>query len=156
MEKYFKKLYPCIILRKLKIENDPMALFSTPYNGEVFEDFEYEYDGDADPVDGYEINLFDEESLVSFCYKNLEVITKKFLPNSFIGDRNEGDIGFIIEEQLANGASFKCFFSKEIHNEYFPLFERWYGHSSTESNKRMTSLLIENNRDKKIETICKV
>jgi len=146
MEKYIKKQYLCIILRKLKIEQDPMALFSTAHNSYEFRDFEYYYEED-NSEDGYEVNLF-EESQLDKETDNHHHITKKFLSTLFIGNRSDGEIGCIIEEQTPGGSSFKCLFSKEIHDKYLPLFIGYY-----KNNKRITSILIENNRDKKIDEI---
>jgi len=151
MEPYFRNIYPFLILRRLNIVPDPLSIFSFGNKTKLkFDDFEYIGGPKEKCVDGYEINIFEESDKDIF-----HQIDKKYLDSNFIGNRHPGDIGCLLEEQTKNGVSYKCLFSKEIHAEFFPKIFKLYKNSdqTKESNNKIVSILVEGDRDKKINDI---
>ena len=159
---------PFLILRKLKIESNPLDFFSSNADHDYeYRDYEYddceEYREDGEVyVDGYEVNIFDtkKQSIRSMdTYFPEYEVSKKFLDVQFMGNRNPGDIGIFVDKYNIGCVESKCFFTTDIHDEYFPIIKNYYENQShytfdyEDSRKRILNLLLSSNRDKRIDKL---
>lgn len=160
--------YPFLILRKTKIENDPLSLisFSDSHSSYVYDDFEYEPDEeDNSLVDGYEVNVF--EYVPISVTKSIEYIPqfkvrKEFLPKSLIGNASEGDIGVMKEDIKSGSVTCKFTISDNLFREHYQSIYLHYKNLlemnqrfriNNDNVNRLISLLVSSNRNKQIETI---
>lgn len=149
----FKTIFPSseesdqvmLIIRKVKIESDPLSLFTG--DGEYDEYGDFEYDEFPNGVDGYEVNLFSRSNPL---YGSITP-TKKFIESSFLGNRDAGDIGLLIKDVKRGGVQFRCKFSDEIRNKYFSSLLSYY--TNIKPSEQVRSLLIESDRNNKIDII---
>lgn len=127
-----------LILRRLKYEADPLALFTD--ENDMYDDFDYEESEDG--VDGYEVNILESENGgVKVC--------KKFLDANFIGTRNPGDIGILVRDTPnKSSVSFTCIFNESIRNKYYDPILSYYKRSA-----RIRDILIRSERNNKIDII---
>lgn len=156
--------YPFLILRKIKIKNDPLSLvsFSDSHSSYVYDDFEYEPDEEDILVDGYEVNIF--ECIPISVTKSIKYIPqfkvrKEFLPNSLIGNASEGDIGVMEEDIKSGSVTCKFTISDKLFREHYQSIYLHYIDKSkytimnNDNVSKIISLLISANRNKQIETI---
>lgn len=151
--KSFKTIFPSseeneqviLVLRKVKIESDPLSLFAG--DDEYIHHEDFEYDEFPNGVNGYEVNLFSRENPL---YGSITP-TKKFIESSFLGNRDAGDIGILIKDVKRGGVQFRCQFSDEIRNKYFSSLLSYY--TSIKPSESVRSVLIESDRENKINII---
>lgn len=156
---------PFLILRRLKIERDPLAAFSTSdshNDKELWPDFEY--DGDENGEDGYEINFFETTKQTvskNRPYEPIYKVTKKYLGASFIGNRQPGEIGEMDCDYKRNGATYSCKFSDDITGYYMGIVKEHYESCKTCLIKpqietdpdKVLSLILPTIRDNRITQV---
>jgi hypothetical protein len=165
---YREVIRPFLILRKIKIESNPLDFFSSNEHDYEYRDYEYQEDAEKYAedgevyVDGYEINIFDtkKQSIRSMdTYFPEYEVSKKFLDVYFMGNRNPGDIGIFVDKYNIGHVESKFFFTTDIHDQYFPIIKNYYENQShytldyEESRKRILNLLLVSNRDKRINKL---
>lgn len=146
----------------MKIKKDNMALFTSGYN----EDYEYEFVypsknlDDTDFIDGYEIEIF------TMVDNEINLTIKKYLDVNFIGNREVGEIGLLIEKSTDNGVRYDLVYSSDVYREYYQKILKYYKHKKFYYSIRgdfdqikidkvddMLKTLIRTNRDNKIEIL---
>lgn len=166
-DKYFlSNLRAFVILRRLQIEKSPFELFGySDYN--FLDDFEYssKYGKQAgtlsakEVIDGYEINIFPIQDIDVNNNKHTQQLPeKRFVGSLFLGDRNPGDIGYLIDEMIKKNTiggkciSTTCHFSQEIYNKYYPIIFDYYD-IRDQNIGVMRNFLIQTKRDRQINEI---
>ena len=158
-------MIPIVILRKMRIKKDPLSLIS---DSDITEYDDFEYDEyipelqccsdhyDERSIDGYEVNLMYDS-----------IIEKRLLDAQFIGDRQPGEVGYLISNKISNGVEYRCVFSDTLDPDelllvdeatnllmnYYDLDFKQIRLVSPRNFDIIHSLIVKANRDKKVKQI---
>jgi hypothetical protein len=138
---------PILILKKLRLKNDVLSLFTN--ENSIYQDLEREDDdeNDADclPIeDIYEVNIFHcADGVLSTGF----TIDKKFLDTNFIGKRDPGDIGIMKKLSYKGGMKLEVQFDDNIRMKYYQSLLNYYKDTEIEG------ILLQSERNKRINKI---